>query len=471
MMSSTAGCWARPVGAGGPGRAVGTPAPRDRVRVAIDATASGEGGVLRAGSTSQRGCHCKGSARPRLGVPARRRHRHLRTAGRRSSTSADRPAPHRRRSQAGRGAPAARQGGPLLVFNAATAPPRRLRGLPATSGRLPPAALLHQRGRLAGKNGRPPPGTGSHCWRRGHRGRGAGRGGRALPNRADEASSARHRSTAPSGRGWHGVTSSTAAAAGSRAAILPSARYLVTSRRPPADGATRTAAVALARQPGRCLDELGAPTSQVRHRALDPHLKGTSASPREGRMPAGDRGPDESRVRDYGVGMAVETEVWATVITDLVAELDALFAAVPERGWESPAANVGWSCWRTADHISGDFAHYAAQIVGQPRDHYVKFSFDTSRATTPDELREVVRVAGGILAAAVRTASPDWLAWHPHGYFTAAGFAAIGAAEGLVHGHDIAAGLGRPGPPARSYAGRCSAQCSRTLGTGPDRRH
>jgi hypothetical protein len=51
--------------------------------------------------------------------------------------------------------------------------------------------------------------------------------------------------------------------------------------------------------------------------------------------------------------MAVETEVWATVITDLVAELDALFAAVPEREWESPAANVGWSCWRTADHVSG----------------------------------------------------------------------------------------------------------------------
>ena len=152
--------------------------------------------------------------------------------------------------------------------------------------------------------------------------------------------------------------------------------------------------------------------------------------------------------------MAVETEVWATVMTDLVAELDALFAAVPERGWESPAANVGWSCWRTADHISGDFAHYAAQIVGQPRDHYVKFSFDTSRATTPDELREVVRVAGGILAAAVRTASPDWLAWHPHGYFTAAGFAAIGAAEGLVHGHDIAAGLGLAWSPSPQLCGQ-----------------
>lgn len=62
--------------------------------------------------------------------------------------------------------------------------------------------------------------------------------------------------------------------------------------------------------------------------------------------------------------------------------------------------------------------------------------------------------AGGILAAAVRTASPDGLAWHPHGYFTAAGFAAIGAAEGLVHGHDIAAGLGLAWSPSPQLCGQ-----------------
>jgi len=140
-------------------------------------------------------------------------------------------------------------------------------------------------------------------------------------------------------------------------------------------------------------------------------------------------------------------EVWAAIIADLVDELDALLSVVPETGWESTAANVDWTCWRTAEHIAGDFAHYAAQIIGQPRDHYVKFSFDTSRASTPNELREVVRVAGGILAAAVRTASSDCLSWHPHGYFTPAGFGAIGAAEGIVHGHDIAAGLSIPWSP------------------------
>jgi hypothetical protein len=131
----------------------------------------------------------------------------------------------------------------------------------------------------------------------------------------------------------------------------------------------------------------------------------------------------------------------------VVQELEALLNRVQAGRWESPAAHAGWSCRSTADHISSDFAHYAAQVIGQPRGHYVKFSFDTSRATTPDELREVVRVSGGLLAAAVRTASPGCLGWHPHGYFTAAGFAAIGAAEGLVHGHDIAVGLSMPWSP------------------------
>jgi hypothetical protein len=145
--------------------------------------------------------------------------------------------------------------------------------------------------------------------------------------------------------------------------------------------------------------------------------------------------------------MPVDTEVWAETVGDVVREFDALLSQIPASGWESPASSVGWSCWRTAEHVCADFAHYAAQIIGQPRDHYVKFSFDTSRATTPGQLREVVRVSGGLLAAAVRTTGPDCLGWHPHGYFTPAGFAAIGAAEGLVHGHDVAAGLTIAGTP------------------------
>ena len=60
----------------------------------------------------------------------------------------------------------------------------------------------------------------------------------------------------------------------------------------------------------------------------------------------------------------------------------------------------------------------------------------------------MVRVAGGMLAAAVRVADPDAVGWHPHGMLRPAGFAAVGSAEALIHTYDIAAALGLPWIPA-----------------------
>lgn len=51
-------------------------------------------------------------------------------------------------------------------------------------------------------------------------------------------------------------------------------------------------------------------------------------------------------------------------------------------------------------------------------------------------------MAGDLLVAAVRTGNSDSRGWHLHGLFNPSGFAAIGAAEALVHGYDIASGLG-----------------------------
>jgi hypothetical protein len=140
--------------------------------------------------------------------------------------------------------------------------------------------------------------------------------------------------------------------------------------------------------------------------------------------------------------MPTEYQAWAEVVADATNELGSLLGRVPCDSWELPAAHVDWDCRRTADHIASVFMHYAAQVMGRSRDHYVKFGFDTSRAETPNELREVVAVAGGLFSMAVGTAAPDAVSWHPHGYFTPAGFAAAGSAEALIHGADIATGLG-----------------------------
>lgn len=140
--------------------------------------------------------------------------------------------------------------------------------------------------------------------------------------------------------------------------------------------------------------------------------------------------------------MVYETRSWTEWLSGLLADLDDLFSKLRADDWQESARRVGWSCWSTAEHIAGDFAHYAGQVVGSPQGHYVKFGFDTSRATTPAELRETLTVAGRLLVAAVHTADPQSAGWHPHGYFSPTGFAAIGAAEGLVHGHDVASAVG-----------------------------
>lgn len=153
------------------------------------------------------------------------------------------------------------------------------------------------------------------------------------------------------------------------------------------------------------------------------------------------------RALTYVGHVAYDTRCWTEWLSGLLLNLDDLFSKLGTDDWEVPARSVGWTCWSTAEHIAGDFAHYAGQVAGSPQGHYAKFGFDTSRATTPDELREVVVVAGRLLIAAVHTANPQSTGWHPHGYFTPTGFAAIGAAEGLVHGHDIASALGMAWQP------------------------
>jgi hypothetical protein len=51
-------------------------------------------------------------------------------------------------------------------------------------------------------------------------------------------------------------------------------------------------------------------------------------------------------------------------------------------------------------------------------------------------------MCGELLALAVDAAPSDARAWHPCGVSDADGFAAMGVLETLVHGYDIARGLG-----------------------------
>lgn len=145
-------------------------------------------------------------------------------------------------------------------------------------------------------------------------------------------------------------------------------------------------------------------------------------------------------------------EQWPDIVRGISRSVRAMLETLDERAWPRAAAAVGWDCRTTIEHIGGDFIHYAGQVVSSAEDHYVAFSFDLDRAGTHHELVEAVDMAGGLLAAAVAVAAPDSLGWHPQGRFRPDAYAAMGGCEALVHGYDIAQGVGLPWLPADELA-------------------
>lgn len=117
--------------------------------------------------------------------------------------------------------------------------------------------------------------------------------------------------------------------------------------------------------------------------------------------------------------------------------------------WSEQAGTLEWDCWHTAEHVGDCLLSYAAQIAVRPATRYVPFLASAEKDASPAEVLEFAEAAGRILAAMVRTASPDWRAYHPTGMADAEGFAAMGCVEVLLHGHDIAQGLGVSLDPPR----------------------
>jgi uncharacterized protein (TIGR03083 family) len=123
-----------------------------------------------------------------------------------------------------------------------------------------------------------------------------------------------------------------------------------------------------------------------------------------------------------------------------VGEMVAVLAPNADADWRVPAGTLDWSCWQTAAHVAHDLAAYAGQLAGQATAGYLAFDLVVPPATSPREVLAVVTACGRLLAVAADAADEGPVAWH-FGLSDAAGFAAMGVAETLVHTYDIAQGL------------------------------
>jgi hypothetical protein len=128
------------------------------------------------------------------------------------------------------------------------------------------------------------------------------------------------------------------------------------------------------------------------------------------------------------------------------------------RDWSTTAGTLEWDCWHTSEHIGDVLLSYAAQLVAQPAKRYVRFLASADKDAAPAEVLEFAEAGGRILAATVRTCPPQVRAWHPTGMADPEGFAGMGCVEALVHGHDIAQGLGLALDPPREGCTRVLAR-------------
>jgi hypothetical protein len=113
--------------------------------------------------------------------------------------------------------------------------------------------------------------------------------------------------------------------------------------------------------------------------------------------------------------------------------------------WQRRAGQLRWSCRTTLAHMVDCLNWYAANLARRSTSDVE--SPDIAPTLRPARLVDALASAGAILTAAVAGAAPDDRGWHPFGRADRSGFAAMGCDEVLVHGFDLAAGLGRPGHP------------------------
>jgi uncharacterized protein (TIGR03083 family) len=122
--------------------------------------------------------------------------------------------------------------------------------------------------------------------------------------------------------------------------------------------------------------------------------------------------------------------------------------------WEQPAGSLEWTCHVTLAHLVDCLYWYASNLVRAASQPTRAESPDIDRGMPVGELVDALTSAGALLGRVVDTTEPDARGYHVAGNADASGFAGMGCDEILVHGYDIALGLGLAYSPPIDVAER-----------------
>jgi len=109
--------------------------------------------------------------------------------------------------------------------------------------------------------------------------------------------------------------------------------------------------------------------------------------------------------------------------------------------WDQPAGQLQWTCQRTLDHLCDALSLYAG-LVARRAQSSIAVPRDGNPEASPQELVDALQSHIAILAAVLDELGPADRAFHPAGFADRTGWLGMAITEILVHGYDIAVGLG-----------------------------
>jgi hypothetical protein len=124
--------------------------------------------------------------------------------------------------------------------------------------------------------------------------------------------------------------------------------------------------------------------------------------------------------------------------------------------WSVAAGELEWSCRRTLIHTINAMLWYSANLATQSAEDDGDLPWDAPDSPIVDLVRGL-EWAGFILARVAEASPPGARGYHGEGMADVSGFLAMACDETLIHGADVAAGLGLPFDPPRDV-------CDRTVG-------
>ena len=146
---------------------------------------------------------------------------------------------------------------------------------------------------------------------------------------------------------------------------------------------------------------------------------------------------------------------YMTEIADPRAAASASIAALDgytDLDWQRVrAAGLEWSCQKTVLHIVDCLYFYTMQVMYGRTDGYLCTELALDDSVSPPRMLDALSAHADLLHRIARSADPDLRAHHSYGVSDAAGFAAMGVVETLIHTLDVVRGL-NPADPWRPPA-------------------